>query len=201
MQSFGGKSRVETGIFDGGPDQSGAGLRTVETGDDVDMLGAVNLTEMEAGRNADAQHLSLARRDGQIFTIIGVVANRGPGAGGVDHGVEGRVFAKRLGGERGPETTDGGPECGDELAGVEGLLGKLDNLAVGTGLPSGVGLKGDRLAGDFADVGEEIVVEGAAQARKGKQLRRIVGVFDGEHTGSSVRCSWTRQAGWPRETR
>src|SRR5665213_668389 len=55
---------VEAGVFDGRADEGSSGLRAEGAGDDVDVLGAVDFGERRG--KLDAEHLSLAGRDGVL---------------------------------------------------------------------------------------------------------------------------------------
>ena len=55
---------VEAGELDGGAEDGAAGVGALGAGDDVDVFGADDGFEIEAGGHADGEHLALARGDG-----------------------------------------------------------------------------------------------------------------------------------------
>ena len=121
------------------------------------------------------------------------------GAGGEDGGVGAEVDG---GGAY------GGEECGGELAGVEAVLVEEDEAVVAggecgeetsevfggescwrgadggwKGLQGGVGLEGDADAGESVEAVEEGGVEREAEVGERVELRRVVGIVGGEHSG------------------
>jgi hypothetical protein len=82
--------------------------------------------------------------------------------------------------------TDGFEQSSGEMAGIEGVLGKTIDGAVGAVLQRGVGMEGHGDAGELLDVFEEAGVELGAELGERAQGGRMVWVVRGEHAGGGV---------------
>jgi hypothetical protein len=132
---------------------------------------------------------------GGCLDLDGVVG----GASGEDGGVGAEVDGGGV---------NGGEECGGELAGIEAVLVEQDEAAVAGGecgeemgevfwgefavcaagagwesLEGGVGLERDADTGKGVEAVEEVRVEREAEIGEGKELRRVVRVGGGQHSG------------------